>query len=156
MKNLPKDIYQRIHEIDVKVKSKLRQRGIVVPVKNSDGSIRVGHFIIKKDIEGFFSINNYANEPVIDKINLPQSAALLANGLALGKFIDTDILTADRKYGHALFEEEYEKFLVRKIAKKNAIDKLDIYHAKSHLAKLKKEYYKNQVLQGFERLMRFR
>ncbi len=156
MKNLPKDIYQKIHEIDAQVKSKLRRKGIVVPVRTNDGTVRVGNYFIKKDSSGFFSINDYTNEPIIDKINLPQSAALLANGLALGKFIDNNILSADRKYGHALFEEEYGKFLAHKTAKKNAFDRLDIYLTKSNIAKLKKEYYKTQVLKGFEKLMLFR
>ena len=58
---------------------------------------------------GFYSILNYCNDVVVDYINLPQSAALLANRLALGKYMDDNILIADRSYGHALFEEELHK-----------------------------------------------
>ena len=106
MKHTSDDIYKKVKDLSKNVTDHLRRQGVIVPTKTEDGLIRVGHFKIKKSKTGFYSILNYRNDTVIDFINLPQTAALLANKLALGKFIDDNLLAADRSYGHALFEEE--------------------------------------------------
>lgn len=155
MKPLPSNIYNRIKELDADIKEKLRQRGIIVPVRNNDGSIRVGFYkIVKRD--GFYFIMDYSNEPVVKNINLPQSAALLANKLALGKYIDTNILNADQRYGHALFEETLQQQLAIKSVSKNKLDNADLMYTKAKISRLKKEHYRNEITRGFENLMRFR
>lgn len=156
MKTIPDDIYNKIKQISHDVKEDLKRSGIMVPVKNRDGSITVGRFRIVKDNRGFFNIVDHWDEIIVDSINLPQTAALLANKLALGKFIDDQILGADRKYGHALFEETLQESLARKSIKKNDIDKADLMFTKAKLSRLKKEHYKTEITQGFEKLIRFR
>ena len=150
------EIYSKIQELSRDVKEKLKHQGVVVPVKKRDGTIQVGRYRIKKNKDGFYSIIDTRDEAIISRINLPQTAAILANKLALGKWIDDEILVADTRYGHALFDEELHKHLAEKNLKLNNIDKADMMYTKSAIAKYRKEQYKLAVDDGFKKLMRFR
>jgi hypothetical protein len=156
MKLLPNDVYLKIKQLDHDVKEKLRHQGIVVPKKNNDGTISVGRFKIAKSNQGFYSVLDYANEAIVEMINLPQTAAVVANKLALGKFLDDDILDADRRYGHALFEEVLHKHLGEKSIKKQDLDAADVMFTKASISKSKKDKYRREVVNGFEKLIRFR
>lgn len=156
MKPLPSDLYNKIKQINKDVKSKLRQRGLVVPVKDKMGNICVGSYKISKTQHGFYEILDYGNELIVDRINLPQTAAILANKLALGKFIDDGILLSDRKYGHALFEEELQSKIAVKSVKKSDLDRADLMFTKAKISKLKKEFYKSEVVKSYENLIRIR
>lgn len=156
MNQTSNEIYLKIQKLGRDVKEELRRQGIIVPVKKKDGSIQVGHFRIKKTQTGFYSVVDPKNEVIIDRINLPQTAAVLANRLALGKWLDDNILTADTRYGFALFDEELHKQLAEKNLKSNNVDKADMMYTKSAIAKHKKEQYKFEINKGFEKLMRFR
>lgn len=156
MKLLPNDLYLRIRQLDHDVKEKLKRQGVVVPKKNKDGTISVGHYKIVKNPQGFYSILDYSNEAIVEKINLPQTAAIIANKLALGKYLDNDILNADRRYGHALFEETLHNHLGGVKIKKNDLDAADVMFTKATISKHKKEKYREEVVSGFEKLIRFR
>jgi hypothetical protein len=156
MKQTPDEIYKKVKQLGINVKEHLRRRGVVVPSKTADGSIRVGHYTIKKANSGFYSILNFKNEEVIENINLPQTAALLANKLALGKWIDNELLDADRRYGHALFEEELHRTMAERSLKSNNIEKAEVMYTKLNIAKYKKEQHKKTISYGFEKLMQFR
>jgi hypothetical protein len=86
MKQTPDDIYQKVKQLGLDVKEQLKRQGIIIPTKTPDGSIRVGYYTIKRNKTGFYSILDYSNEAVVEFINLPQTAAMLANRLALGKY----------------------------------------------------------------------
>lgn len=148
------DVYKTIKVIDKDVKTKLMQQGIVPPIKNKDGSICVGRFTIVKNSTGFYDIVDQTNEVIIDGINLPQSAALLANKLALGKFVDDIILNADRNYGHALFEETLQNKLAKKKLTKQDFDSAELLFTKALIAKGKKETNKQVIVRGFEKLIK--
>jgi hypothetical protein len=155
MKQIPDDIYQKVKQIGLNVKEQLKSQGIVIPTKTEDGAIRVGHFTIKKS-KGFYQVLDYRNDTVIDNINLPQTAAIQANRLALGKWIDDELSLADTGYGHLLFEEELHTHLAEKSLKLNNIDRADIMFTKRNIARHKKEQHRKTILYGFEKLMRFR
>ena len=155
MKQTPDDIYKKVKQLGIDVKEKLKRQGIIVPTKTPDGSIRVGYYIIKRNKTGFYSILNYRNEAVVDLINLPQTAAILANKLALGKYIDDELLDADRRYGHALFEEELHLTLAERNLKLNNLDRADVMFTKFNIAKHRKNQYKRTIFNGFDKLMRF-
>jgi hypothetical protein len=156
MKQIPDDIYQRVKQLGINVKEQLKSQGIVVPSKNEDGTTRIGHYTIKKFKNGFYSILNSKNETVVESINLPQTAAIVANRLALGKNIDDDVLTVDRQYGHALFEEELHKTMADRNLRSNNTDRAEILYTKFYISKHKKEQYKNTIVMGFNKLIRFR
>jgi|688.fasta_scaffold32414_16 hypothetical protein len=156
MKHINADLYQKIINLNREVKEELKQKGLVVPKTNSNGHIIVGRYKILKNDQGFFNILDYGNEIVIENINLPQSAALLANKLALGKFIDFKILTADRKYGHALFDEEIQLRIAKTSIKKNNLDRADLMFTKLKISRYRKEAFKKEILGGFEKLIKMR
>ena len=128
MKQTPNDIYKKVKQLSIVVNEQLRRQGIVVPKKTPDGSIRVGYYTIKKYNTGFYSILNYRDDIVVELINLPQTAAILANRLALGKYLDDELLDTDRKYGHALFEEELHLILAERNIKLNNLDRADVMY----------------------------
>jgi len=154
MKQQPDDVYTSIEQLSKTVKEKLRQKGVVVPTKSKDGSINVGHYAIKKKKDGFYCILDFEKEILIDMINLPQTAAVLANQLALGKLTDEDLLGADRGYGHSLFDEELHVKLAEKSIKSNSMDRADIMFTKSKIARYKKEQFKQTIVRGFDKLIR--
>jgi hypothetical protein len=155
MKQTPDDIYQKVKQLGLDVKEQLKRQGIIVPSKTPDGSIRVGYYTIKKNKTGFYSILNYSNEEVVEFINLPQTAAILANRLALGKYMDDELLDADRRYGHALFEEELHLTLAERNLKANNVDRADVMFTKFKIAKHRKEQHRRTIVIGFDKLMRF-
>ena len=146
------EVYSKLAQINKNVKEQLRKNGVVVPSKTKEGHIKVGRYYIIKN-NGFYEIADYANEVIVKQINLPQSAALLANKLALGKFIDSTILEADRKYGHAVFEEELQQKLAKKYLNKN-VEYAGLLLNKAGINKLKKQHYRNLILSGFEKLIK--
>jgi len=156
MKITSDEIYLKIQQISIDVKEKLKHQGIVVPVKQRDGTIQIGAYRIKKDKSGFYSILDFRNEVIINRINLPQTAAIQANRLALGKYIDDDILQADTKYGHAYFDEELHTHMATQSLKKKDLDKAEMMYTKSTIAKYKKIQYLHEVKKCFDKLMRFR
>lgn len=156
MKQIPNDLYQKIELLNKNVKEQLKQQGIIVPVKNSDGSVKIGRYSIERHKNGFYTVLNYRGELVVDNINLPQTAALIANRLALGKWMDNDIVTTDRQYGHAEFDELVHTQLAEKNIKLKDYDKAEVMLTKSSIAKIRKEQFKQTITRGFEKLLKFR
>jgi hypothetical protein len=150
------EIYLKIQQISIDVKEKLKRQGVVVPIKKRDGSIQIGSYSIKKDNTGFYSILDFKNEVIINRINLPQTAAIQANRLALGKYIDDDILQADTKYGHAYFDEELHTHLAGRCLQKKELDRAEMMYTKSNIAKHRKNQHMWEIRKSFEKLMRFR
>jgi hypothetical protein len=149
-------VYEKIKQLDRSVKENLRKQGVVIPKKYRDGSIGVGYFRIIKERTGFYSILDYRNEAVVEGINLPQTAAILANRLALGKFLDDLVLNNDRRYGHALFDETLHIHLAERNIKKNKLDEADLFYTKAKISKHKKDRLKQEIDSGYEKLLRFR
>lgn len=146
MNSLSADLYKKILTLSTCVNDNLKRKGIAIPSKNDDGSISLGNYVIIKN-NNFFFIQDYKKENIIEKINLPQTAILLANKLALGKFIDNSILQNDRYYGYAEFEEKLYTMRI----KKNIENSL-LFEVKLCDAKLKKEFYKKTIRASFEKL----
>ena len=156
MKQIPNDLYHKIEMLDNDVKEKLRKQGIVVPVRSNNGSVRIGRYSIEKLKTGFYSVTNYRGEMVVENINLPQTAALVANRLALGKPFDDEIVMVDRRYGHAEFDELVHNQLADKNIKLKDYDKAEVMLAKSAVAKYRKDEFKKTITKGFEKLLKFR
>lgn len=148
------NLIQKIEYLSNKVKADLRKKGIVVPITNPDKSITLGLYRIVKKSNGFFSIFDYGNEIVVDNINLPQTAVLVANQLALGKFLNKDLIEKDRFYGYAAFEED----LTKRTINKHTIDqnRMDFVINKYLIARDKKKRYKQSIDKDFEKLRRVR
>jgi len=153
MKNIPDDLYKKIVKLSDAVKKDLLKKGVVVPVKNKNGSINVGSYKIVKTNEGYYNILSRAGDIIVNQINLPQTAAVVANGLALGKFKDDNLIDSDRRYGFALFDETLHARSLENSNKK-PLEYFDLMLTKSLIAKAKKEKYKQDVIKSFEKLIK--
>lgn len=153
MKFLPEQFYQRIHKLNQAVKSDLKNKGLIVPKKNSNGSITIGKFTVVKEPKGCYSIYDFRNEIVVSNINLPHTAALVANRLALGKWLDRDILRIDGNYGYAEFDELVHRNSAKKYLKSKNYERAEIMMAKSDMALYKKNYYKKLIKSDFAKLL---
>jgi len=151
MKNVAIDLYNKIQKLSHSVKQDLQRKGIVVPVKNRDGSISVGYFTIVKTQAGY-AVLDPLQDPIVDRINLPQTAILVANGLALGKYKDDAVINSDRQYGYALFDEELHLRAVAN-SKKKTLEYYELMTTKAAIAKSKKEFYKKTLLNRYEKLI---
>lgn len=149
-------ILSKIEILTKNLKEEFRKKGFVIPRKNDDGSVSVGDYRIFKDDLGFYSIADHRKEIIVKNINLPQTAVLTANQLALGKWKDDAILAIDTKYGHALFDEKVHQRLAEKNLKLNDLDGADLMFTKLKIAKYKKEKYKNEVFINFRKLLYIR
>lgn len=152
MKKIPNDLYKKIVQVSTQVKMELRRKGIVVPVENRDGSVTVGSYLIVKDAEGFYSILDRDNDIVVDQINLPQTAVVVANNLALGRFKDLKLIDADKNYGYAAFDELLHMRAVEKSSKRS-LEYFDVMLTKGMLARAKKESYRSDIVRSFEKLL---
>jgi len=153
MKSIPNDLYKKIVKLSDGVKFELRKKGVAIPTKNADGSVSVGTFKIIKNDEGFYSIVDFQREIIVDRINLPQTAVIVANGLALGRFKDSEVLNCDKRYGYALFEEMMHKQAIENSSKKS-LEYFDLAMTKYSIARAKKEHYKKDVVRSFQKLIK--
>jgi len=149
MKPTTNELYSKITTLSKEVQIEFLRRGFVIPAKNADGTIKVGHYIIKKNCNDFYMITDHENNVIVDYINLPHTAAVLANELALGYDIDKKILDEDREYGYAEFEDQMFKHSVKS---NKSPDYMDILRSKFQDSKGKKEAYKKAILARFEKL----
>ena len=155
MKLLPNDVYSKIEQLSRDAKSKLLQQGVVVPIKGKDGVIKVGNYSIKRKKDGFYCVMDFEREIIINRNNLPQTAAVVAHRLALGKYVEDEIVNADAGYGYALFDEELHNALAKKNILSNMIDRADVMYTKSMISKFKKEQHMKTVMRSFNKLMQF-
>jgi hypothetical protein len=150
MKPIPNDLYEKIERVSDKIRDDFHRRGIVIPVKNTDGSINIGRFRVVNQHTGFYAVYNNKNEIVIDGVNLPQTAALIANDLALGRILDNRIVNQDREYGYALFKETLYSHKVKN--NKINFESFELAKMKESIAKNRKEMFHRGIVQRFEKL----
>jgi hypothetical protein len=130
------------------------RRGYVIPVEQGDGRIRIGAYIVGKNSNGFYSVTDSRNNVYADNLNLKQTAALIANDLALGKILDKAIIDTDRTYGYRLFDQQvYENAAKRK---KNTLDQDVFYETRRNIARVQKEHAKQQIFNSFRKLTSIR
>jgi hypothetical protein len=152
MKNIPAELYKKIEVLSNEVKRTLRKKGIVVPLRNNDGSVNVGFCKIVKTDYGY-SILDRVGEPIIERINLPQTAVILANDLALGRFRNDIILNHDRYYGYAEFEEQLQTRIASKKSSKS-LETYEIVTTKANIARAKKELHRTSLLSSYQKLIK--
>jgi hypothetical protein len=151
MKPTREEIYKKVLKVSQTVEKDFRTRGIVIPTQNNDGTVSVGSYMIVKNGNGYYFIKDRTNEIVVDQINLPQTAALLANSLALGRFADSKLIAEDKNYGYALFEEQLHKQALSR-SKNRDIDYFHITMTKFIISQTKKNVHKQSIVNSFEKL----
>jgi hypothetical protein len=150
MKKIPDRIYTKFESLAKRVLDDLKAKGHVIPVQQPNGSVKFDKFLVTKNSEGLYSVTGSSIIYQVN-LNLPQSAALIANDLALGRIQDTKIIELDRDYGFKLFEEElYQQASKRK---KNTLDQSIFYETRRQIAKTQKDALKNRILRSFKKLI---
>jgi hypothetical protein len=145
--------YKKLETVAKDIQRDLRSKGFVIPVENRDGSVTVDRYTIRKKRSGLYKIENAIGDTMADHINLPQSAAIIANNLALGRWVDDRILKLDKQYGYSLFEELQAK---RIIDNHKDWDKVDVMQTKIEIARRRKENAKQGIITSFEKLRSMR
>ena len=153
MKNIPSDVYDKIVGLAERIRLKLKKKGLIIPSNNKDGTVQLGEYTIIKNIEMYAIVDRH-NKIIISDINLPQTAAILANDLALGKVIDSYLIDDDKDYGYALFEETLYKQILKKKLNNNLknYDSYELILTRSLISKSKKEARKISINKSFEKL----
>lgn len=147
-------ILQELNSIKIIVEKELKKKGYVPAKRKEDGTIKIGNFSIIKEQDGSYAVLDSNNNIIACRINLPHSAAIFANNLALGRWTDREILDIDRRYGHYSFDEQLSKFHFSKNFHSKNYDKAEIMNEKYRTARLKKNFYKNKILTGFDKLIK--
>lgn len=153
MTDISNKIYQKIQNINRDVKKKLRRRGFISPVRQSDGSIIVGQYIIKKNQNNFFDIEDKNQKKLIFDINLPESAVLIANELALTNCLNTIKISIDKQYGYVLFDIERYDRNIKSLLKKQNYERVDLMLAKRSSAIYKAKQLKTIIETDYKKLL---
>lgn len=153
MNQIPDKLFRKLFIVSEQVRNNLKSKGCIIPIEKDDGTVGVGHFTISK-LDNFFVIQDFSGEIIVNFINLPQTAVIIANSLALGRSVDTQILQVDQCYGYAEFEESlHKKIAERNINKDN--DRAQLMLTKSGINHTKKNYYRKQIIRKYEKLIKF-
>lgn len=149
MKKIPNNVFNQFELVARRVLSDLKGKGYVVPIHGNNGSINFEKFSVVKNKNDRYTVFS-KNVVYYDDLNLPQTAAIIANDLALGRILDDNLVNLDRDYGFKLFEEElYEKAAKRK---KNTIDQVIFYDTRKRIARAQKQALKERILKSFRKL----
>jgi hypothetical protein len=149
MNTIPEELYNKIKKLSDQVRNELKTKGLVVPIQNDDGTTTIGKYTILKEFDGCYSILDNWDDTVVTGINLPQTAIIIANRLALNHYRDDKLIEIDRQYGYANFEEA----LYKRGMQKNS-DKFDIYLSKYNQANNKKKSNKTYIVHSFQKLIK--
>lgn len=143
-------VFNKLKVINFKVKEQLRKKGLIPPVKNLDGSIQIGDLRIVKKEHLFYIVDRY-NNILAQNINLAQSAILIANNFGIKKSNTSTLLEKDYRYGHYAFDELNLKIIIQKTKDQN---KKEILQEKLITTSLQKKKYRQEILEGFSKLIK--
>jgi len=150
--NLTNQLYRQFVDLVLEVKEDFRSRGIVLPSKDSEGRVKLGNYSVVKKDTGFYAVVGPRNRIIHDNINLPHTALLIANALALGKWVNDDLLKQDEEYGFSKFECENFQRLSAILTKKGEWDRYDALLIKQEQAVNRAYKAKQDIVLHFEKL----
>jgi hypothetical protein len=148
-------LYKKVVDLAFEVKENFRERGYVVPSQDC-GKVRIGNYFVSREKTGFYSVKDVRGNVLYEKVNLPQTAALVANSLALGKNEEDKFLKYDREYGFSAFEDENYRRLSTVYLNSQDWGRYEALVTKQESAQEKAEQAKNFILAYFEKLRRIR
>ena len=144
-------LYKRIEKLADTVRRDFKEKGVVLPKKLKNGSVQIGKFIIyrKGDTHWIKDTTGYV---IAGPINLAQTAAVLANDLALGRMLDQALLIQDRWYGYKAFDEQAGEFHITNALKNKDIDRADYIITRTAKAREQKLEYLRPIDARFAKL----
>lgn len=114
MKLNKKQLFNKVENIAKQVKEELKNEGVIVPVKERDGSINFDGVRVRKLQDTFYAVYDRKNRLLVTELNSLQTAIVLANRAALGRPLDDNLIEADRKYGFQSFKLEIAETRLKK------------------------------------------
>jgi hypothetical protein len=151
MTNTKSNIFSQVELVAKDVIRNLKNKGYVVPTKENNGAIRFENYLVKKETSGFYSVLDVNGNTYVKGLNLPQTAAIIANSLALGKILDNNLIALDRDYGYKIFDRDLFK---KNTQKKTSIDQFIYYKTQMDNAIVKAKYIKDAINRAFLKLYR--
>ena len=146
-----KHLFEKFSKLANAVKQDFRKRGVVIPSQHKDGTIQIGSYNIKKKDSAYY-IKDKNNNTVVGPLNLAQTAVVVANDLALGRWPDQQILESDRWYGYKAFAEQSALYIASSARKNQDIDRADFSLYKAAIAASEKLTYKKTIDSRFDKL----
>lgn len=148
-------VYYKIQELTKQVKDDFKSRGFVLPTKSDNNDVRIGNYFVSK-IDDQYRITNRFKEIVCDNINLPQTALLLSNSLALNGKLDRSLLEKDQQYGFNSFDRDNFDRLAKLSVKKGNWNKYHHAISRKESAHMRADNAKKAIVNRFEKLYQFR
>lgn len=115
MKLNKKQLFNKVETIAKQVKEELKKEGLIVPVKERDGTINFDGVRVRKVKNTFYAVYDRKNRLLVDELNSVQTAVVLANRVATGRPLDDKLIEADRKYGFQSFKLEIAETRLKKV-----------------------------------------
>ena len=151
MQTTEKKLFERFEKLAKSVRLDFKKKGIIIPVQEKDGKIRVGEYVIDKKNTVYY-ISNKRGAVIIGPLNLAQTAVVVANDLALGRWPDHTLLDNDQWYGYKMFAELSAIHVAECASKKNDPDRADFSRYKATIACEQKLSYKKAIDSRFNKL----
>ena len=149
-----KKIFNKVQQVALSVKEELREKGHVIPIKEKDGSINFDGVHVRKVRNTFYTVYDRHNIPVVENLNLLQTAIVLANSIALGRYPDIKLIEADTQYGYQSFKLDVYNSRLKKSSE--LTDNWLYYDTRMRIAQENSEKHKRLILNSFDKLRNIR
>jgi hypothetical protein len=146
-----KHLFEQFEKLAKNVKTDFKKKGLVVPVQNRDGTIQIGVFAIKKKDSAYY-VTGRNGDAMAGPLNLAQTAILVANDLALGRWPDPKLIDSDTWYGYKAFAEASANSVAERARKDNDADRADFSQYKAAVAAEQKLSFKKVIDQRYNKL----
>jgi hypothetical protein len=154
MTNLDPALFNKVERVAKTVLDSLKKKGYIVPSSLSNNRVNFDGYIVGRDDEGYYYITNPETSLLIDKINLPQTAAVVANNLALGRYNIESLLDQDKHFGFRDFDTLIFKRAMDR-SKRN-IDQFAYWQTRYNTARQQAKSHKSTIVNSFEKLRSLR
>ena len=151
MQTTKKNLFDKVAKLARVVKQDFKEKGLVVPVRLSNGNIQVGDFVIVKSNHQYF-VRDKKDQNLVGPLNLAQTAAVIANDLALGRHIDLVLVRNDAWYGYREFDEQVAINIAEHARKDRDYDRADLSQYKAQIAQEQKLQYKKSIELRYSKL----
>ena len=146
-----KHLFEKFEKLAEAVRKDFKNKGLVIPTKHKNGTVQIGSYIVAKKNNAYY-INNSIGTPIVGPINLAQTAIVVANDLALGRWADEKLLESDRWYGFKAFAEQAATNCAEHAAKSKDPERAEFSLNKAIVAGEQKMFYKKSIDSRFAKL----
>ena len=154
MIDLDPELFIKVEKVAKTVIDSLKKKGYIVPSALSNNRVNFNGYIVGQDVDGYYYIHNLRTDTLINRINLPQTAAVVANNLALGKSTAEILLNQDRYFGYRDFDQAVFKRAMDR--SKQNIDQFVYWQTRYNTARQQAKSYKTTIVNSFEKLRSLR